>query len=104
MKSSSSEVSSKTPDSLPKGRLSSLILSGWGKLTCGGDRAARSCLSWKGVTVNCMLVANEARLSKKILKLTPSKIAWFVVKPIAKPPHLKDVSCEEINAISLVSN
>jgi len=51
-----------------------------------------------------MLVANEARLSKKILKLTPSKIAWFVVKPIAKPPHLKDVSCEEINAISLVSN
>lgn len=68
LKSSSSEEDLKTLDIL-----SSLIISGWGKLTRGGDRAAKSCLLWHSVTSNGILEANVARFSKNILKLTPSK-------------------------------
>jgi len=101
LKSSSSEDASKIPDSLP--RLSSLIISGWGKSTLGGDRAAKSCLSLKGVIISGMLAANAARLSKNILRLCPSMAAWLLVMPNAKPPHLKDVTYMKQISNTLVS-
>lgn len=97
LKSSSSLEASKTLDSvLPVGKLSSLISSWCGKLTRGGDLAARRCLSWQGITAKGLLAANAARLSKNVLKLRPSKVVWLVVNPIAKPPHLKDVNYKNI--------
>lgn len=89
LKISFSVEAPKTPES----RLSRLINSGWGKLMRGGDRAARRFLSWQGVTAKGLLAASAARLFKKVLKLRPSKVVWLVVKPIAKPPHSKDVTC-----------
>ena len=62
-------------------------------MTRGGDRAARRCLSWQGVTGRGMLEARAARLSKKVLKLRPSKVVWLLEMPITKPPHLNDVTC-----------
>ncbi|KAK2362290.1 omega-hydroxypalmitate O-feruloyl transferase [Trifolium repens] len=69
LKSSSSNEASKIPCPIPEGRSSSLTISGWGKLTRGGERAAKSCLSWQGITASRLLAANEARLSKNVLKL-----------------------------------
>lgn len=105
LKLSCSEEASKTVDSR---LLLSLIISGCGKLTRGGDRAARSCLSWQGVTASGLLAASAARLSKKVLKLRPSKVVWLVVNPIAKPPHLKVVNCmcelQNTNICSILVN
>ena len=95
LKSSSSGIASKTGviDSSPIGILS-LRSSGCGNVTRGGDRAARSCLSLQGVITSGLSAAKEARFSKNILKLNPSKVAWLLVTPMAKPPHLNEVTCE----------
>lgn len=70
----------------------SLRSSWWENVTRGGDRAARSCRSWQGMTAKGLLEAKAARLSKKVLKLKPSKAVLLVENPIANPPHLNDVT------------
>ncbi|RDY07664.1 hypothetical protein CR513_08184, partial [Mucuna pruriens] len=97
LKSSCSVEASKMLISGHVGRSVSLSISGCGKVTRGGDRAAKRCLSWHGVTANGFLADSEAMLSRKLLKLRPSNVVWLVEKPIAKPPHLKDVTCERDN-------
>ena len=97
LKSSCSVEASKMLESGHVGRSLSLSISGCGKVTHGGDRAARRCLSWQGMTTKGFLEAIEAMLSRKVLKLRPSKVVWLVEMPIAKPPHLKDVTCVRNN-------
>lgn len=61
----------------------SLRSSGWGKVTRGGDRAARSCRSLQGVLVRLRILLDllleetkaAARFCKKSLKLSPSNVA-----------------------------
>lgn len=92
LKSRCSAEASKTPDSVPVRVTGSLMSSGWENVTRGGDRAARRCLSWQGVTGMGLLAATAARFSKKILKLRPSSVVWLVEIPSAKPPQLNDVT------------
>jgi hypothetical protein len=46
------------------------------------------------VTARGLPPARAAKFCKKILKLIPSNVAWLVDMPIAKPPHLNDVTCK----------
>ena len=95
LKSSSPSGVSKTVGlgrSIPVGILSS---SGWSNWICGGDLAARRWRSLQGVVARGLSAAKEAKFCRKVLKLMPSKVAWFVATPIAKPPHLKDVNCSK---------
>ena len=93
LKARSSWVASKTGgfDSWPAGVLS-LRSSGCGNVTSGGDLAARSRRSLQGSTARGLSAATAARLSRKSLKPRPSNVAWFVEMPIAKPPHLNEVT------------
>ena len=73
-------------------------------MTRGGDRAARSSRSLQGTTARGLPPATAAKLSKKVLKLIPSNVAWLVDVPIAKPPHLNDVTCNLIKGINKLTS
>ena len=91
LKSKCSEVASKTVVVVSE---SWILTSSWcGNVTRGGERALRRVRSLHGGVDKGFSLRREAKLSRNVLKLSPSNVVWFVEIPIANPPHLNDVTC-----------